>query len=330
MILLTGGAGFLGRHVLDRLSTQDRPVRLLCRSEPKDLPTRSSVQIVRGDITVASSLPTALAGVEWVIHVAGLVDFNPDADGRRRLLEVNEQGTRNLMEAAVAAKVRRVVHVSSVSAIGAAPDFEHPLCEDDFGNGQGINLPYPQSKLRGETVALEFVQRGLEVVVVNPTFFAGPGDLNLSSARTILSFLKRQVWVGLSCGGMGYTDVRDVAAGVVAALERGRSGRRYILGGHNLRIREYHRLLAKITGLRPPLVLLPPAAALVVAKLGLAGYRALGIKTYVAPGDIHLAKHYWVYRYDRSRNELGLVCRSPEESLSDAIAWLRHIGLENF
>jgi dihydroflavonol-4-reductase len=231
------------------------------------------------------------------------------------------------LTAAQNAAIDRVVHVSSVSTIGGAAGPDQLLTENDFGKGLGTDLPYPNSKLRGERVALEFAAAGLPVVIASPTFFAGPGDVNLSSARTIVSFLRRQVWVGLTRGGIGYTDVRDVAAGLRAAMERGLPGRRYILGGVNLLLREYHALLAKLTGLRGPYLRVPPAAAQMLAVVGNVGYRLCGIKTYVNAGDVRLARHYWFYDYARARNELGLVCRSPEASLRDTLDWLEVRGL---
>lgn len=321
MILVTGGTGFLGSQLVQRLLDAGESVRVLCRKKPEKPPFDGSrVQWAVGDVTDAKSLEPAFQDVRRVYHVAGRVDFHPWRRGP--LLETNEQGTRNVMTAAQRAGVERIVHVSSVSTIGATPDPTRPLTEEDFGKGLGLTIPYPQSKHRAECVALEFFSKGLPVVICNPTFFAGPGDLYLSSARTIVSFLRGQVWVGLTTGGMGYTDVRDIVSGLVAAMEKGAPGRRYILGGTNIRLREYHAILAKLTGIRAPRIRVPWPMAMPLAVVARAGYRCLGIETFVGIGDIRLAHHYWFYDYARSRTELGLHCRSPEESLRDALDWL--------
>jgi len=322
MNLVTGATGFLGGHLVDLLLQRGERVRVFCRSIPKRAvfdPSR--VEFAMGDITDPRTLPAAIAGIRRVYHVAGKVDFNPPS--MTELLAVNEQGTRNVLSEARRQNVERVVHVSSVSTLGAAESFDRPLNESDFGKGRGTDIPYPRSKLLGERVALEFAGNGLSIVIANPTFFAGPFDLNLSSARTIVSFLRRQVWVGLTRGGMGFTDVRDVAAGLISAMDRGRSGERYILGGHNLRLHEYHAILEKLTGLRAPRIFVPPAVAVVLATIGSTGYRMLGIEPFVGPGDVRLARQYWVYDYSKAQNELGLHCRSPEESLRETLDWLK-------
>lgn len=326
MILVTGATGFLGTHLVRQLLASGEKVRVLCR-DPQKLRFEASDQLeaVVGDVTAPETLPAAFQDVQTLYHVAGKVDFNPKDD--RDLLFVNEQGTRNILNAAQAANVRKVVHVSSVSTIGSTEDPKRPLNENDFGKGKGIDVPYPKSKLAGERVALEFSKRGLPVVIVNPTFFAGPEDWNLSSARTMVSFLKGQVWVGLTRGGLGFTDVRDIAKGAILAMEKGVPGERYILGGHNLLLHEYHHLLQQVTGIRAPRIKLPPAAASVVALVGLAGYRLAKIPTYVGVGDIRMAKHYWLYDYTKARDVLGLHCRPPLDTIRDSIAWLKQQGL---
>jgi dihydroflavonol-4-reductase len=261
-------------------------------------------------------------GVDRIFHVAGVIDFN--ARDLAPMLAVNELGVRRLYSAAKTVGVERIVHVSSVSTIGGVSDPTRRLTENDFGTGLGIDLPYPQTKLRGEKVALEFIAQGLPVVIVNPTFFAGPGDVHLSSARTIVSFAKGQVWASLTYGGMGYTDVRDVARGVVLAMERGRIGERYILGGHNITILQYHHLLADLLGRRMPWIRFPPWLAVWAADLNNAWHRLRGVESWIQSGDVRMASNYWFYDYTRAQLELNLRCRAPEESLRDTIAWLRN------
>lgn len=326
MILVTGGTGFLGTQLVRQLVDRGDKVRVLCRRPLQQEDSYSKqIDVTIGDITQPETLDRAFDGIRRVYHVAGKVDFNPPDD--RDLLRVNEQGTRHLLQAAQKANVERVVHVSSVSTIGAARSPESPLCERDFGQGEGIDVPYPKSKLAGERVALEFAKAGLDVVIVNPTFFAGPEDWNLSSARTVLSFLKRQVWVGLNRGGMGFTDVRDVARGMILAMDKGVAGERYILGGTNLLLPEYHRLLQEVTGIRAPRILLPPRVAMAVAVIGLAGYKMFRIPTYVGVGDIRLAKHYWFYDYTKAQRDLGLTCRPPIETIRETVDWLKSLSL---
>ncbi|QDU64618.1 3 beta-hydroxysteroid dehydrogenase/Delta 5--_4-isomerase [Planctomycetes bacterium Pan216] len=322
MDLVTGATGFLGGQLVNELLSQEKRVRILCRSEPTNASFDTSrVEVARGDLTDAASVEDATKDVERIFHVAGRVDFHPWR--RKELLAVNEQGTRHVMSAAERAGVSRVVHVSSVSTIGATSDPTKPLNEEDFGTGEGLQLPYPQSKYRAEKVALEYASRGLPVVICNPTFFGGPGDKYLSSARTIVSFLKGQVWFGLTKGGMCYTDARDIVSGLVAAMEKGTPGERYILGGTNLALHEYHAILAKLTGHRAPRFRIPPWLAMGIAPLGRVYYGIQGKKIYVGVGDVRLASHCWHFDYTKAGRDLGLVCRSPEESLHDTVEWLK-------
>lgn len=329
MILVTGATGFLGNQLVTQLLAGNQPVRILCRN-PNRLNQHAvsfdpaAVEIASGDVTQPSTLVEACKGIHQVYHVAGLVDFNPR--DLRELLAVNEQGTDNLLSAAKKAGVQRVVHVSSVSTIGAAMDFEHPLAEDDFGTGRGLDIPYPQSKYRGEKVALRHAREGLDVVIANPTFFCGPADWNLSSARMILSFCYGQQWFGLATGGMGFSDGRDVANGLIAAMERGKAGRRYILGGTNLRLRQFHEILSAHTGRPVPRWQISSKMAMCLVPFGRAFYRLTGRTPRIGFGDVRMGREYWVYRYDRARDELGLSFRSPEETLRDTLAWLESAG----
>lgn len=325
MILVTGGTGFLGGYLVDLLLRRGERVRILSRSKPVNSPfSLSDAQVVYGDVTNRASLDAAFDDVEVAYHVAGRVDFNPP--DMRELLAVNERGTRNVLDAAKSHGVRRVVHVSSVSTIGGAKDPRHPLSEEDFGKGSGVKLPYPQSKLRGERVALEFAALGFPVVIANPTLFIGPFDHRLSSARTIVSFVRRQVRVGLRTGGLGLTDVRDIVQGLTLAMEKGKPGRRYILGGHNLLLHEYHALIEKESGLPAPRIRLPAPLAMLVTAVGTTVCGMMGIRLRVGVGDIRLARHYWLYNYARAREELGLRCRLPEESIRDTLRWLAKAG----
>lgn len=330
MDLVTGASGFLGGHLIKRLlADPGARLRLLCRRPPTPdlgLPIADPrVEVALGDVTQPTSLAPALANIRRVFHIAGHIDFGPTT--REQMFAVNVGGVRHLLTAAQAAGVERVVHVSSVSTLGAAVDMDHPLSEADFGRGLGLDLPYPQSKYQGECVALEFARHGLDVVIANPTFIVGPGDRHLGSARTIVSFVRRQLWVGLDRGGLGMTDVRDVAEGVVRVMERGRTGERYILGGENFSLRQYHRLLGELTGQWPSPLRVPPWLAVPLSIAGRALYAAVGIKTYVAPGDIRMGRHYWVYDYTRARTDLDLHPRPARESLADTLEWLAATGV---
>jgi dihydroflavonol-4-reductase len=326
VILVTGASGFLGRHLVEQLLAEGLSVRGLRRRVPVGLETLSpaagegTLDWAVGDVRDAESVRNAMRGVKKVFHVAGKIDF--DGKHLAEMRAVNVDGTRIVMAAAAEAGVEKVVHVSSVSTIGAVASPDRTLNEDSFGKGLGVDLPYPASKLDGEKVALEYAAKGLPVLVCNPTYMGGPGDVNLGSVHTAASFVRGQVWVGLTTGGFGYTDIRDAARGLRLAMEKGTPGRRYIIGGTNILLREYHDLLSKLTGRRPPRIRLAPWLAEPLAFVGRIYYRALGMKPYVTRGDVRMGRHYWLFDYSRAKNELGLTVRTLEESLRDCLVWL--------
>jgi len=341
VILVTGATGFLGRHLVSQLLETGAAVRGLCRSSPRPEQARDgrqqplacasgsepsvSLEWSHGDVRDPASLKKAMVGVTYVYHVAGRIDF--DARDLELMRAVNIQGTRNVLTAAKEAGVQKIVHVSSVSTIGAVPTADRTLNEDDFGEGLGVDLPYPASKLAGEQVALDFAANGLPVVIANPTYMGGPGDVNLGSVHTAASFVRGQVWVGLTTGGFGYTDIRDAARGLQLAMEKGVSGRRYIIGGTNILLREYHELLGKLTNRRAPRFRLPPSLAEPLAVVGRFYYRMLGLKPYVTRGDVRMGRHYWLFDYTRAKSELGFTPRPVEESLRDTLLWLGESGV---
>ena len=321
MILVTGASGFLGRHLVAQLLADGAAVRGLRRRPQGDPPASTGgFEWAYGDVRDVASVKEAMRDVTRVYHVAGKIDF--DGKHLAEMRAVNIDGTRNVMTAATEAGVEKIIHVSSVSTIGAVASPDRTLNEDDLGKGLGVDLPYPASKLEGERMALEFAARGLPVVVCNPTYMGGPGDVNLGSVHTAASFVRGQVWVGLTTGGFGYTDIRDAARGLRLAMEKGVAGRRYIIGGCNILLREYHNLLSKLTGRRPPRIRLTPWLAEPLAVVGRIYYRMLGWTPYVTRGDVRMGRHYWLYDYARARNELGFIPRPVEESLRDTLLWL--------
>jgi dihydroflavonol-4-reductase len=321
VILVTGASGFLGRHLVAQLLADGAEARGLRRRPTGDLPPPTDgFEWAYGDVRDLESVRAAMRGVKRVYHVAGMIDF--DGKHLADMRAVNIDGTRNVMTAAAEAGVEKVVHVSSVSTVGAVPSPDRTLNEEDFGKGLGVDLPYPASKLEGEKVALEFAATGLPVVVCNPTYMGGPGDVNLGSVHTAASFVRGQVWVGLTTGGFGYTDIRDAARGLQLAMAKGTPGRRYIIGGTNILLLEYHNLLARLTGRRPPRLRLAPWMAEPLAVVGRFYYRARGMKPYVTRGDVRMGRHYWLYDFTRAKTELGLSVRSVEDSLRDCLLWL--------
>ena len=245
-IFVTGGTGFLGLNLVRLLLERGRQVRLLVRPASSRIGLdERAIEFVEGDVTDARSLREALRGCEEVYHVAGWVQVSPW--GRSAAWRVNVEGTRNVCAAALAGGVRRVVHTSSIATIGRGT-LARPADETTPWNLGAENIPYYASKVAAEEAVLEHVGRGLDAVIVNPTYLVGPWDVKPSAGRALIYTARRRLRFFPSRGGINYADVRQAATGHLLAMERGRAGERYILGGENLTFEAYVCRIAAAAG----------------------------------------------------------------------------------
>ncbi|MCX6099566.1 MAG: NAD-dependent epimerase/dehydratase family protein, partial [Candidatus Bipolaricaulota bacterium] len=248
--LVTGATGFIGSHVTQALLDRGDEVRALVRTGA-DLRNLHDLQVetVVGDVRDAASLERAVRGCQRVFHVAALYSFwVPDP----ALLDaVNVVGTRNVFAAAERAGIETVVYTSSVAALGV-PRRGEIVTEETPVDPARIVGAYKRSKYVAEQVAAEFARRGPRVVIVNPSFPVGPGDVKPTpTGRVVVDFLNGRMPAYVDTG-MNVVSVRDVAVGHVLAAEEGRSGERYILGGENLALKEFLSRLSEVSGRSAP------------------------------------------------------------------------------
>jgi dihydroflavonol-4-reductase len=317
-VCVTGGTGFLGLHLVRRLLELGADVgvhALPPRSEHPvlGLPVRHEF----GDIRDPQSVRRAVAGSDVVFHAAGLVAVSGPAV--RLMHEVHEAGTRNVL--AAAGPGVRVVHTSSLVAVGSSTGRD-PVTEDSPFNLDGCRLEYVQAKRNAERLALAAAELGSDVVVVNPAYLVGPDD----TEGSVMGRLCARFWKGrlpLSPpGGFNLVDVRDVADGHLLAAERGRSGRRYLLGGEDHDFPSLLRLLAEVAGFRPRwLPRLGTFGLAVLAALAEGRAKLSGKEPYPSFGHVRLNRHRWFCNSDRARAELGYHARPVRESLADAHRW---------
>lgn len=324
-VLVTGATGFLGRHLVERLLADkerrgDLTVRILAR-RGTGWTGNGSVEVVEGDILDARAVDRAAAGVDAIFHLAGRVSRNP-ADAAA-LYDIHVRGTRNICEAALAHGRPRVVLASSSGTIAASRQPVLHTEEAPYVVELAGRWPYYLSKIYQEKLALAYHHHHqLPVVILNPSLLLGPGDERLSSTGDVLLFLQGH-FLNIPGGGLNFVDARDTAAVMVKAMEKGVPGRRYLVGGHNMTIREFFELLERISGGRGPRWELPESWSRGGAALlrGLA--RVAGGAYPVHDETIEMGYRFWYCDSSRARQELGFTPRPAEETVRDTVASLR-------
>lgn len=321
-VLVTGATGFIGSNLARRLVELGYPVRILMRpkSNPRAISDlESRVKIVYGDVTDRASLEDAIKGVSHVYHCAGKAYIGP---GKREMLyNVNVLGTRNVLDAALKNGVKRVVYTSSVSAIGITGT-KQPADESQRWNLDDLKVDYFTSKHLAELEVAEAVKKGLDCVIVNPSYVFGAGDVNFNAGMLIRDLYLRKVPVYPS-GGINVSDIEDVVDGHIAAMQKGRTGERYILGGKNLSYKELFDLICDIVG--APKVFVPLTESIVKLFVALTEKaRKLRRITALANREILLsASKFFYYTPQKAIQELGLKIRQPEESIAHAYEYYK-------
>jgi dihydroflavonol-4-reductase len=323
--LVTGATGFVGSAVARQLLAAGHSVRVLARAHGDrrnlaDLP----VEIVIGSLAEPDTLPPAVAGVEALFHVAA--DYRlwvPDED---LMYRTNVDGTVALMEAALAAGVKRIVHTSSVATLGLRPrgedaDEATPVSLDDMIG------PYKRSKFLAEEGVKRLVrERGLPAVIVNPSTPIGPRDVKPTpTGRLIVEAASGRMPAYVDTG-LNFAHVDDVAAGHLLAFERGRIGERYILGGENLTLAQVLGIVCPLAGRKAPKIRLPADLILPLAYAAEAVSRLTGREPFVTVDGVRLAKKLMFFKIDKARRELGYAPRPAVEGFRDAVAWFQASG----
>jgi dihydroflavonol-4-reductase len=311
----------VGNNVIRALVEAGQSVRALIR-EKADLRCLDGLDIerVRGDVRDAQAVRRAVSGTAGVVHAAAYVRIGwaqPDI-----YRAINVDGTHNVAIAAREAGIR-MVHVSSCDALPVGTR-RQPVDEETMGE-LGTRVPYAKSKKWAEEAVLHEVSRGLSAMIVSPAFMLGPWDWKPSSGQMLLAVARGK---GLLAppGWCSLCDVRDVAQGILSALERGESGRRYILGGWTYSYLEVWRIFAEVTGGRRPLCRLGPLAVFIAGRSGDLLGRLTGREPLINSATFSLAKRAKNYSSERARVELGYRIRPTYDTVTDAFHWFRQFG----
>jgi len=334
LAFVTGATGFLGSHVARVLAEQGAQLRLLVRptSDLRNLDGLNADRVVDrvvGDLRDAASIEKALSGCDVVFHVAA--DYRLWVRDPDEMYRSNVEGTRSLLEAARKQGVRRVIYTSSVATMGFTSGFS-----PNHGNVADEQSPvgiedmighYKRSKFMAEQVAVEAARSGVDVVIVNPTTPIGERDIKPTpTGRIVVDFLKRKFPAYVETG-LNLVDATECARGHVQALEKGRSGERYILGGENLTLKQILDRLAAITNLPSPTFKLPYVFALAAGVVDeMVTGRLLGREPRVTIDAVRMGRKMMFVSSAKAERELGWRTVPVDGALRRSVGWFRDHG----
>jgi dihydroflavonol-4-reductase len=322
--LVTGATGFVGSAVVRALLARGRRVRVLARpnSDRRNL-AGLAVGIAEGAMEDPRSLARAVAGCRYVYHVAA--DYRIWVPDPAPMFRANVDGTRDLLTAALDAGAERVVYTSSVATLGLVPggsaDEETQNSVDDMIG------PYKRSKFMAEEVARGFArERGLPVVIVNPSAPVGPGDIKPTPTGRLIVEAARGQMPAFVDTGLNIVHVDDVAEGHLAAAEKGRIGERYILGGENMPLAEILAEVAQAVGRRPPWLRVPHGVLFPVAIGAELAARVTGRDPFVTLDGVRMSRKKMYFTSEKASHELAYSPRPARQAIADAVTWFEANG----
>lgn len=323
-VFLTGGTGFVGANLARLLVEKGYKVRALARkgSDRRNL-AGLPIEVCEGDLADEAILERACRGCRYAFHVAA--DYRIWAPDPAQMYAANVQGTVNVIEAAARAGVERIVHCSSVAAVRVRDDAPADETSEYISKDEVVS-DYKKSKWLAEQAALELAQKGLPVVVVNPAAPIGPLDIKPTpTGKIVVDFLSGRLPSYVDTG-LNVVHVADVAAGHLAAAERGRIGERYILGCENLSLKAFLDTLAELTGVAAPRFKTPYAVAYAFGALDTARARLLGGEPMAPLDAVRMARHKMFFDSKKAIRELGLAQTPARRALADAARWFLENG----
>ncbi|MEO7674097.1 MAG: NAD-dependent epimerase/dehydratase family protein [Pyrinomonadaceae bacterium] len=323
-ILITGGTGFLGTHIVRQfLVAGEKHLRVMASSVPEWMKD-AGVKAVEGSVANREQVAKAVKHVSTIFHLAGKV--SRDNEDAASMNKIHVEGTRILCEAAKEAGVQTIILASSSGTIAASEDEQ--IFDETFPQPVDIisRWAYYASKYYQERTALaEFDGDGRRLVIMNPSLLLGPDDERLSSTKPILDFLAKKIPYSPS-GGLNFVDVRDAAASFIAAVDKGKHQEKYLLGAANMTFPEFFGRLERLSGVSAPMLKVPKKLAMAGSSMISSLYKNWGKASPVAPNEVEQAEYFWYFDSLKAQEELGFTPRDPQETLQDTIGYLR----ENF
>lgn len=323
-VLVTGATGFLGGWLVKRLLAEGHDVRIIKRAfSSLDELAGLKLDIFAGDVTDTASLVSACHGVDTVFHLAGLIGYSRAQ--REAMHKVNVVGTRNVIEACRARDVRKLVHLSSVVAIGASFDGT-PLNEESPYNVAHLRLGYFDTKHEAEALVRTAVLEGhLDAVMINPSTIYGPADAKKGSRGVQLKVAQGK-FPFYPPGGVSIVSVEDAIDAIMAVWQRGKPAERYIVSGENLLLKDVFEQIAAIAGVKPPSIPLPRPAIFALGKIG-DTLEAFGKKGPLNSETAWTSTLYHWFDNSKAQRELGLKFKPASYALEQSVRWMKDNGL---
>lgn len=320
-ILITGGTGFLGTHIVRNFLAYGETNLKVMASRVPEWMKDAGLKAVEGSVTDRDDVAKACKNVSAIFHLAGKV--SRDNDDAASMNKIHLEGTRLLCEAATEAGVQTMVLASSSGTIAVSEDEE--IFDETFPQPIDIltRWAYYASKYYQERTALEnFCANGQKLVILNPSLLLGPDDYRLSSTKPVLDFLGRKIPYCPS-GGLNFVDARDAAVAFIAALEKGTHQEKYLLGAANMTFEQFFGKLERLSGVSAPLLKVPKKLAMAGSSMISSIYKNWGKASPVMPNEVEQAECFWYFDSTKAEEELGFTPRDPQETLQDTITYLR-------
>ena len=320
-ILITGGTGFLGTHIVRQLlDAGEKKLKVMASHVPEWM-TDAGVEAIEGSVTDRAAVEAACRNTSAIFHLAGKV--SRDNDDAAMMNRIHLEGTRLLCEAAVQSGVSTMVLASSSGTIAVSEDEE--VFDETYPQPVEViaQWAYYASKYYQERAALEnFDGEGRRLVILNPSLLLGPDDERLSSTKIVLDFLSKKIPYSPG-GGLNFVDVRDTAAAFISALDKGKHQEKYLLGAANMTFEQFFGRLARLSGVSAPMVKVPKKLAVTASGIISSLYKNWGKASPIVQNEVEQAEYFWYFDSAKATEELGFSPRDPQETLSDTIKYIR-------
>lgn len=326
-VIITGANGFLGSWLTKALLKEGHDVYCLVRKN-SDLSELQDVQpnYLFGDVTNKASLQKAFQGMDVVFHLAGLVAYKKS--DRQKMDLVNVQGTQNVVDVIEELKIPKLIHISSVVAVGASMSPNEILDENSEYKIANLNLGYFETKKQAEEIVHQAtLENRIHAVIVNPSTIYGYGDAKKGSRKMQVKVAQGK-FPFYTSGGVNVVAVEDVVNGILSAWKIGKNGERYILAGENITIQQLFSLIAKSAGIQPPRYLLPNWLLFAIGYVN-DFLEVFNVKGPISKENANTATMYHWFKNDKAKKELNFNPRPAEEAVKKSVDWMKKQGLIN-